>query len=288
MTANEQIRSASSIIRSVWLDESNRDQRLQRVLVAAGWQSWKRLVKKPLKIRLFNGLRFQAYPDCGCSSSALYSRIPNNPYTCLLRKFARGGTFIDVGANVGLVSTLVADRISHAILFEPNPAAAMRARENIRINHLGFEVHEIALSDQTGAIAFEDRGGVNTCNRVITGNSSISRTRVVPRTTLDEFLSQREATKAPVTIVKIDVEGHENWVLRGMHNLLTRERPVVMFEYLQRTNLAQTFEIFASVDYRVMTISAKADMMPATLETAPLQDLIAVPLSRPEMSNHVA
>ena len=58
-----------------------------------------------------------------------------------------------MGANVGLVSMLLADKIQHALLFEPNPIAAARARENVRLNHLNYEVHELALSDQNGGHA---------------------------------------------------------------------------------------------------------------------------------------
>jgi FkbM family methyltransferase len=45
----------------------------------------------------------------------------------------KGGILVDVGANVGSISLLVADHINRAILFEPNPVAAARARENTAI-----------------------------------------------------------------------------------------------------------------------------------------------------------
>ena len=59
----------------------------------------------------------------------------------------------------------------------------------------------------------------------------------------------------PVSLVKIDVEGHENSVLRGMRKFLAEKRPpLVMFEYLQRTNLAETLEFFAGIGYRVFEL----------------------------------
>jgi predicted RNA methylase len=42
-------------------------------------------------------------------------------YTSVLAQASERRTFVDVGANVGLVSLLVADKVEHAILFEPNP-----------------------------------------------------------------------------------------------------------------------------------------------------------------------
>jgi FkbM family methyltransferase len=280
MSFREQIRGASTIMTSVWQEQSNRDQRLRRIFMAAGWQGWKRIVRKPLELELFNGMRFRAYPDCACSSSAVYSKIPNSRYVRFLRNHAERGTFLDVGANVGMISTLLADTVQHALLFEPNPVAAARARENIKINQLSFEVYEIALSDETGTIAFEDLGGVHTCNRTVSGFSTNSRTITVPRTTFDRFLAERGPLENPVTLVKIDVEGHENWVLRGMRQLLVEQRPIVMFEYLQRTNLKETFATFAGVDYRIMILSREGELTLAPVNPPPLQDLLAVPSER--------
>lgn len=194
-----------------------------------------------------------------------------------MRKHIEKGIFLDIGANVGLISLLLADKIQHAILFEPNPVAAARARENLALNHLSFEVHEVALSDQAGAVELENAGGVDSCNRTVVAFTTSVPTISVPRNTLDSFLAQRGALPAPISAVKIDVEGHENCVLRGMLGLLERHRPrLVMFEYLQRTNLVETSELFSRVGYRIMELKAGAAAW-ATLQTSPLQDLFACP-----------
>jgi len=265
------------VVGSVWLDESNRHVRLRRLFMAGGWQVWKRLVRTPVVVPLFNGFRFRAYPDCHVSSAALYSRIPNFRCLSFLRKHIEKGTFIDIGANVGLISLLLADKIQHAILFEPNPVAAARARENLALNHLGFEVHELALSDQAGVVELENAGGVDSCNRTVAGFTTSAPTISVQRDTLDGFMAEHGALPAPISAVKIDVEGHENSVLRGMLGFLETHRPrLVMFEYLQRTNIVETLELFSGVGYRVMELEAGAAVW-ATPQVSPLQDLFAFP-----------
>lgn len=250
---------------------------MRRLFMAAGWQVWKRLVRTPIIIPLFNGLRFRAYPDCQASSAVLYTRIPNFRCLSFLRRHIEKGTLLDIGANVGLISLLLADKIEHAILFEPNPIAAARARENLALNHLSFEVHELALSDQAGMVEIENAGGVDSCNRTVIGFTTSLPTISVPRNTLDGFLRERGARLAPISAVKIDVEGHENSVLRGMTGFLASDRPkLVMFEYLQRTNLAETLELFSRVGYRVMELKAGAPVW-ATSQVSPLQDLFACP-----------
>jgi FkbM family methyltransferase len=194
-----------------------------------------------------------------------------------LRKHIDKGTLLDIGANVGLISLLLADKIQHAILFEPNPAAVVRARENLTLNDLPFEIHQLALSDQSGVVELENAGGVDSCNRTVVGFTTSVPTISVPRSTLDGFLAERGAVPAPVTAVKIDVEGHENSVLRGMLDFLETQRPrLVMFEYLQRTNLVETLEIFSCAGYRVIELKAGAPRW-ATLKVSPLQDLFACP-----------
>ncbi len=276
LDASPSIRSLSYVVGSVWRDESNRRERVRRLFMAGGWQVWKRVVRTPVIIPLFNGLRFRAFPDCQASSAVFYTRIPNFRCLSFLRKHIESGTLLDIGANVGLVTLLLADKIKNAILFEPNPIAAARARENLALNHLNYEVHELALSDQAGTVEIENAGGVDSCNRTVVGFTTSVPTISVPRTTLDRFHSEHPHP-APISAVKIDVEGHENSVLRGMSDLLASHRPrLVMFEYLQRTNLAETLELFSRVGYRVMELKAGAPVW-ATLQVSPLQDLFACP-----------
>ena len=270
------IKNARYVLGSIWHEESNRRQRVKRLFLLLGWQFWKRAVRSPVVVTLFNGLKFRAYPDCYASSAVMYTRIPDSRGILYLRAHIHEGTLIDVGANVGLVTLLLADQVQHALLFEPNPMAAGRARENLALNRLKFEVHEAALSDRTGTVEFEDEGGVSTCNRTVSGFSTSLPTRKVACTTLDDFLTQHPL-RYPISAVKIDVEGHENQVLAGMMECLRYSRPrLVMFEYLQRTNLSETLRLFAMVGYTVLQLTSKGAEI-AGPDVPPLQDLFACP-----------
>jgi len=206
----------------------------------------------------------------------MYARIPDSRNILHLRAHIPGGTLIDVGANVGFISLLLADKVQHGILFEPNPTAAARARENLALNDLNFEVHELALSDATATVDFEDEGGVSTCNRTVVGFSTQGPIRRVSCTQLDRFLAEHPLPY-PISVVKIDVEGHENHVLRGMMQCLRQSRPrLIMFEYLQRTDLHETFGIFEMAGYTVMHLTPNGVEI-AGPEVRPLQDLFACP-----------
>ncbi len=266
------------ITSSIWRDEFNRGQRFRRLLTFVGWQLWKHTISRPLTVRLFNGYKFIAYPDCTVSSSLLYSRMPNGREISFLRKHLRGGTFLDVGANVGSISLMLADRVDHAVLFEPNPKAASRARENLFLNRLSFDVYELALSDFAGKANLEDRGSVNTTNRIVASRDKTGfPTRVVTVATLDQFLDEAGLGLSRVKVIKIDVEGHENAVLRGALRFLRVARPdLIMFEYLQRTDLRETLSLFGSIGYRVFHLSPNGPVL-VDETIPPLRDLFACP-----------
>ena len=91
-------------------------------------------------------------------------------------------------------------------------------------------------------------------------------------------LQPLSTTFTQIDAVKIDVEGHENSVLRGMKEFLKHHRPkIVMFEYLARTDIVQTLAIFREVGYSVFELSASGTPRIATDNVKPLQDLLACP-----------
>jgi FkbM family methyltransferase len=178
---------------------------------------------------------------------------------------------------MGIVSLLLADKLDHAILFEPNPLAARRAEKNLEINHLEFQVFAIALSDAVGAVEFENAGGTFSCNRTVDGFTTDLPTITVQRTTLDKFLEEHRKDVPFIAAVKIDVEGHENQVLIGMKDCLKNHRPkLIMFEYLARTDIRKTLAIFGEAGYVVFELSA-AGQRRITDQVSPLQDLFACP-----------
>jgi len=264
--------------RRILRQESNQSQKMRRLLTAFCWQAWKRTVRVPITVKLLNGYQIKVYPDCHSSSCAIYFRIPEFREIAFVRQQMNGGVFIDIGANVGMFTLLVADRIGHAILFEPNPIAAARARENLAINGLCHEVQELALSDKNGEVLLEDRGGTDSTNRTLEDSQTSNYpTHRVPCRTFDSFLEEREETIERIDAIKIDVEGHENSVLKGMKRTLTELRPkLVIFEYLQRTNLNETRSLFDSFGYQIYCLDENCSPIPASDHPKPLQNLVAL------------
>jgi FkbM family methyltransferase len=144
-----------------------------------------------------------------------------------------GGTFFDVGANVGFFSILAARAVGTTgavYCFEPVPTNASRIRWNARRN--GFRnVHllEVAASDESGSTTLllaKHPGGAVIASAGAPPDPAGAID--VPTVTIDELVSAGRVR--PPSVVKIDVEGAELAVLRGMLATLRQHRPVIVCE----------------------------------------------------------
>lgn len=133
--------------------------------------------------------------------------------------------FIDVGANVGVITVLGAGVAgAETIAFEPDPSSVEWLDKNLALNDLTdrVRVHRAALGDTEGTLTITDHRGA--ANRATSGEEIDGQT--VPCHTLDAALDG-----ATPTVLKVDVEGYELPVLRGAANSLARpELAVVILE----------------------------------------------------------
>ena len=122
--------------------------------------------------------------------------------------------FLDIGANVGSY-TVLASGVCRAKTwaFEPDPNTLRHLKRNISINSLDalVTVFECALGSTQGEVPFTV--GLNTMNKVAVTNDK--NARMVRQERLDTLINGSQ----PI-MVKIDVEGYEENVLRGAEALL--------------------------------------------------------------------
>ncbi|MFP4633698.1 MAG: FkbM family methyltransferase [Candidatus Aenigmatarchaeota archaeon] len=129
--------------------------------------------------------------------------------------------FYDVGANLGTYSLPVAQKLGERAIyaFEPFRKNMDRLKENAELNGLEINLFPLALSDTNGTAemeVFSDRPG-ETKNRLSRGRTGRKTVKVETRR-CDDLIEERGLDKPDV--VKIDVEGAELEVLRGMEESL--------------------------------------------------------------------
>ena len=172
------------------------------------------------------------------TSPLYFGNVPYEPRTTeyLRQRLQPGSVFADIGANHGyftiLAAGLVGDR-GRVFAFEPNPPVYERLMTHVRLNRFDPRVVllEQALWDSAGKQTFfvsqwSENNGISTLTPDATviadGGLSRDRTISVRTETFDRWLAASGVER--VHLVKIDAEGAEAHVVRGMSGALHARR----------------------------------------------------------------
>lgn len=150
-----------------------------------------------------------------------------------IRKYVSAGdTVYDIGANIGYVSLSLAKRVGpkgRVIAFEPLPRNVDLLRTAIEVNGLkNIRLLDCAASEARGETAI--RVGDNPAMASLLWHRDNPRAReIVIRTVAVDDLVEARDLGCP-TFVKIDVEGAEGLVLKGMQRTIAVSQPVLFIE----------------------------------------------------------
>jgi FkbM family methyltransferase len=155
----------------------------------------------------------------------------------ILRLVRPGMTFFDVGANIGLFSLAVGQKLQGCGLlyaFEPSQKTFSMLGKNLVHNGLtAVRAERLALSDKSGEATFYVNAELNDALNSLEDSShtdaEVVGRETVETVTLDEFVARERIAR--VDLMKVDVEGAELLVFRGGHRLLARpDAPVILYE----------------------------------------------------------
>jgi FkbM family methyltransferase len=157
-----------------------------------------------------------------------WSRV--QPEIAFLSELCRSESIaLDIGANRGGYVWHLKPLVRLVVAFEPLPPMLAILR---RIYSRSIQTEGVVLSDREGEIQLRYPAGDFERATVATSNDLADqrevRTLNVPAKTLDSYGFQN------VSFVKIDVEGHEEAVLRGGMETLKRETPNLIIEIEER------------------------------------------------------
>lgn len=167
-------------------------------------------------------------------------RRAGRPLARILPRLVRpGDTVLDVGADWGFFTSelsRIAGRTGHVHVFEPNPHNHPSLRR-VSAGRTNVVIHPIALSDEAGRqclrVPVHDGRPVNPMGTL---GSPLSATWAdvaeieVETARLDDVpLPQRT-----IQFAKLDVEGHEDRVLRGGERRILQDTPALLIEIEQR------------------------------------------------------
>lgn len=138
--------------------------------------------------------------------------------------------FYDIGANVGSYTCFAAANLgfSRTIAFEPEPTNANRLRENLDLNDLHAKIVRVALSDTDGTAKLALNGDEAGEGKHAIATNDNEQTLEVETARGDTVIKERGLPKP--TVMKIDVEGAELSVLRGLQETLHESCRLVYVE----------------------------------------------------------
>jgi FkbM family methyltransferase len=146
----------------------------------------------------------------------------------LQRRLRPGDTYIDVGANIGYYSLLAAQLVGdegQVVAIEASPVFHQRLLQNVAVNKYG-NVRAIngAVSDAEEILKFVLASSANMgANSIVPYEGTAESAFEIEARPLPTLLTEEEIAHARV--IKIDVEGAEGSVVRGMAPMLSRLRP---------------------------------------------------------------
>jgi FkbM family methyltransferase len=138
-----------------------------------------------------------------------------------------GMTVLDIGAHCGYFSVLMGDLVGptgHVHAFEPNPPIADLLRRTVAVN--GFDerttVHQVALGDSNGIAALDVPANEPKNAHIVAGGATGGLIEV-PLIRADHIQGALDTT-----FIKIDAEGAEEAIWRGLAGILAADRPLTI------------------------------------------------------------
>jgi FkbM family methyltransferase len=183
-----------------------------------------------------------------------------------------GSVFFDIGANVGFFTLLGARLVGPTgtvVAFEPHAENAERLRRNVELNSFSnVEIVAQAVSDVSGDRLLDARHAATAALLPADRAGSRDGLACVEATSLDDFLAARPDLEPDV--VKIDAEGHEVEIARGMLDVLSRQHVVLLCEMHGRG--LEFAGALATAGYRTAGLDGTA-----SASTASLAHVLAAP-----------
>ena len=192
----------------------------------------------------------------------LYTGADFEPHTVsLFRKILKtGDNALDIGANIGYLSLIASNIVGSSgkiYAFEPTPETIIKFKKNLALNNCSnIILYQTAVSETNGTAVFRipsdevKNSGRASLRDIEENNFEIK----VETTRLDSMLEDLPT----IQLVKMDIEGAEAMALKGMEQLINRDRPLFIMElsgfYLQQLSSSSNFviEFFKKKHYRIL------------------------------------
>jgi len=166
-------------------------------------------------------------------------------------KIEMGNIVVDVGANIGLHTLNMARIVGNTgqvFAFEPDPSNFETLKKNVKINNYkNIILEQKAVGDKHGRTTLyqSDHPGKH---RIFPQTEQAKSQVQVELTNLDNYFDSDMIDK--INFIKIDVEGLEFSVLKGMKNILKNSKKIkILFEFMPENTMEVGFTPIELLNY---------------------------------------
>jgi FkbM family methyltransferase len=172
--------------------------------------------------------------------------------TALKTEIRHDSVVWDVGSNCGLFSYRLARECEFRkiVFFEPNPEMFKLSKQALAPFEK-IDGQQLALSDSSGEVSFTVTPESTKGTIEATRTNRSGRIIEVQCATSDELILE---SRVPIPdLIKIDTEGHELSVIRGLSKTIEMHKPIIFFEHISLTDE----EIYTIIprDYELFTVN---------------------------------
>lgn len=233
---------------SRWLGE----ERLERILCAAGFYQWKSRLLVEKKAYPGGIVLWLREPDAGIVEGVLLRRSYDRA------EVRAGDTVIDVGAHVGSYTVWASRRVGEkgrVISFEPEPENLRLLKKNLELNGCrNVRVFPVALSDVSGQAVLYVKEPPELHSMLRRSGAPLK----VASLRLDDVA--RELALDRVGVLKIDAEGAELKILSAAPRILSLTREIVMELHKEWVSLGEMSRLLSLSGMRVEVLGEDAEV----------------------------
>ena len=166
-------------------------------------------------------------------------------------KIETGNIVVDIGANIGLHTLNMARIVGNTgqvFAFEPDPSNFEILKKNVKINNYkNIILEQKAVGDKHGRVTlYQSDNPIN--HRIFPQIERATNQVQVELTNLDNYFDSDMIDK--INFIKIDVEGMEFGVLKGMKNILKNNKKIkILFEFVPKDTIEAGFIPIELLDY---------------------------------------
>lgn len=223
--------------------------------------------KEKIVVKDFQGIKmFLDLRDGGISTDLALDGIREPESTRIIQQTLKtGDVVVDIGANIGYYALMEARLVGkEGVVYgiEPSPKNINLLKKNIKLNNFkNLKTYQIGIGDKKGTAKMYVSPHSNLNSLVRQKNRKIINTIDIEVRTLDDFLKDK---KYP-DLIRMDVEGYEYSIFKGMKKILSDERQLKLF-----------IELHPHIMKRTQTIYVLRNLMQHGFETSKVIKSITV------------